>query len=93
MLGQGFDAKTALDMGLLNAIVEPAELSRAALETARALASKPRAALRETRRLLRGDSADVLARIDEEARLFAQALGSPEAKAALKAFMARSKGG
>ena len=44
------------------------------------------------RRLMRGDEAAVLARMDEEVRLFQAALRSPEAQAAFMAFMSRSKG-
>ncbi len=93
LLAEGFDARRALEMGLINAIVAADELGAVALDKARALAAKPRAALRATRRLLRGDGVEIAARIEEEARLFAQALGSPEALAAMTGFLARAKKG
>ena len=91
LLGEMLEAGKACEYGLVNAVIEPAELSAHALAKAGALAVKPRNALRATRRLIRGDRADVLARIDEEAMLFAQALASDEARAAFAAFMARGK--
>jgi enoyl-CoA hydratase/carnithine racemase len=92
LLGQPFDAEAARDGGLINAVVEAASLHAHALAKAKALAAKPRQALLAARRLLRGDEAAVLARMDEEVRLFAAALKSPEAQVAFTAFMKRSKG-
>ena len=45
-----------------------------------------------TRRLLRGDPAALLARIDEELGLLHERLRSPEARAAFMAFMGKAKG-
>jgi enoyl-CoA hydratase/carnithine racemase len=53
------------------------------------LAAKPPSALRATRKLLLGDRAVVQARADEEGRLFAERLTSPEAKEAFMAFLER----
>ena len=55
LLAEPFDAEAARDLGLVNAIVEPAALYAHALAKAQALAAKPREALLATRRLLRGD--------------------------------------
>ncbi len=87
MLAEAFDAARALELGLINAIVATDDLAHVALGKAKALAAKPRNALRETRRLMRGDTAPVAERIETEARLFAQALRSPEALAAMTAFL------
>ena len=87
MLGEPFDAERALELGLVNAVVPADDLAAVALAKARSLAAKPRNALRETRRLMRGDTAPVAERIETEARLFAQALRSPEAFAAMTAFL------
>ena len=92
LLCEPFDARKALEMGLVNAVVEPGDLERIALEKAQALAAKPRNALRNARKLLRGDAAEITERIDGEARLFAQALRSPEAFAAMTAFLGKGKG-
>ncbi len=91
MLAESFDAVAARDLGLANAIVEPEELYAHALAKAQALAAKPRQALLATRRLLRGDPHILVARIDEEMRLFGEAVRSPEARAAFFAFLQKAK--
>ena len=50
-------------------------------------------ALAATRRLLRGDPTEVLARIEEEARLFSAQLRSAEFQAGIRAFLARGRTG
>ncbi len=77
-------------MGLVNAILAEEELQERALDAALRLAAKPPTALRETRRLLQGDKIELFSRIDEEARLFAQALASEEVKARFAAFLKKS---
>jgi enoyl-CoA hydratase/carnithine racemase len=91
LLAESFDAAVARDLGLVNAIVEPGELYAHALAKAQALAAKPRDALLATRRLLRGDPAVLKARMDEELRLFGEAVRSPQARAAFMAFMQKAK--
>jgi enoyl-CoA hydratase/carnithine racemase len=92
LLAEPFDAEAARDLGLVNAIVEPPALLPHALAKAQALAAKPREAVLATRRLLRGDPAALLKRMDEELRLFYERLRSPEARAAFTAFMEKAKG-
>jgi enoyl-CoA hydratase/carnithine racemase len=89
MLGEPFDAQQGVALGLINAIVPPQELVRHALQRAAQLAAKPRAALRATRRLIRGDRAQVAAQIEAEAVEFQKALDSPQARAAFAKFLAR----
>jgi enoyl-CoA hydratase/carnithine racemase len=91
LLGEAFDADVAHELGLVNAILEPGELYAHALAKAQALAAKPRDALLATRRLLRGDPAPLKARMDEEMRLFGEAVRSPQARAAFMAFMQKAK--
>jgi enoyl-CoA hydratase/carnithine racemase len=91
MLGDAFDAATAARIGLVNAVVEAADLHAHALARAKALAAKPQAALLATRRLLRGDPAPLHAQMAKEDALFAEALASPDAKAAFSAFLQKSK--
>ena len=83
--------KTARAGGLINAVVDAADLHAHALAKAKALAAKPRQALQAARRLIRGDEAAVISRMDEEVKLFQAALRSPEAQAAFMAFMAQPK--
>ena len=93
LLGQPFSADTAFRLGLINSVVEEAALLDEARSLARALAQQPPAALAATRRLLRGDSREVLARIEEEARIFGAQLQSAEFRARVRAFLARARGG
>jgi enoyl-CoA hydratase/carnithine racemase len=87
VLGEPFTADRALAAGILNAIVPAEELEQSARKAAARLAAKPPEALEVSRRLLRGDPAAVLARIDEEIGLFAQRLSSAEAMEGFAAFL------
>jgi enoyl-CoA hydratase/carnithine racemase len=93
LLGEKFDAEEARLFGLVNEIAAAERLDELALSRARALATKPRNALAETRRLIRGDRDALIMRIEEEARAFATALRSEEARAAFAAFLEREKRG
>ncbi len=87
LLGESLSADEALRLGLANEIIAAGKLRAYSVAQAERLASKPHAALAATRRLIRGDRAEILARIEEEGRCFATALGSDEAKAAFLAFL------
>ncbi len=86
MLGEPFDATTAREAGLVNAILPtPAEADARALGYAQALAAKPPAALRATRALLRRGTTAVLEAMRQEGAEFARLLHGPEAREALAA--------
>ncbi len=89
--GRPFSAADARDAGLINAVIDEAELETTARTAALDLAAKPPQALAIARRLLRGDTAQITARIDEEAGHFAERLGSAEAQTAFMAFMNKGK--
>jgi enoyl-CoA hydratase/carnithine racemase len=91
LLGEAFGAEEAVRLGLANAIVPACELRSFAIERAARLAAKPRAAIAATRRLMRGDTKEILARIQEEARLFSAAMQSEEACAAFAAFLGKER--
>ncbi|MGH6863860.1 MAG: enoyl-CoA hydratase-related protein [Methylocella sp.] len=91
LLGEAFGAGEAVRLGLANAIVPACDLRRFAIEQAARLAAKPRAAIAATRRLMRGDLKQILARIEEEARLFSAAMRSDEARAAFAAFLGKER--
>jgi enoyl-CoA hydratase/carnithine racemase len=93
LLGQPFNADTAYRLGLVNSVVEEGSLLDETRALARALAQQPSAALAATRRLLRGDTAELLARIEEEARIFGAQLQSEEFRARVRAFLTRGRGG
>jgi len=88
MLGEPFDAAKAREIGLVNAVVPPAELLGVATAAAQKLAAKPPESLRLTKRLLRrGLMREIEAALAEESRHFRERLGSPEAKEAFSAFL------
>lgn len=94
MLGLGavIPAERMREAGLVNAIAAAPDLEPLARSAAARLARKPREALAITRKLMRGDTGAVLARIEDEAEAFRARLGSAEARAAFEAFLARSRG-
>jgi enoyl-CoA hydratase/carnithine racemase len=89
LLGDAFSGEDAYRCGLANALAPAGEVVEYAQDAARRLAAKPAQALRDARRLLRGDPTMLRARIDAEADLFARALASPETRARLAAFFSR----
>lgn len=92
-LGEPLDAATAREWGLVNRVVDDEALLEEARKLADAAARQPPQSLRATKRLLRsGDSAEVSARMQEELRVFAERLRSPEFAAAAQAFFGKSAG-
>ena len=92
-LGEPVDATTARDWGLVNRVVDDEALLQEARALADAAARQPAGAVRATKRLLRcGESAEVSARMEEELRVFAERLRSPEFAAAAQAFFGKSTG-
>jgi enoyl-CoA hydratase/carnithine racemase len=91
LLGEVFGAEEAVRLGLANAIVPACELRGFAIERAGRLATKPRAAIAATRRLMRGEHQEILVRIEEEAKLFSAAMRSDEARAAFAAFLGKPR--
>jgi enoyl-CoA hydratase/carnithine racemase len=88
LLGEPFMAETALEWGLINRIVPPAQANALAQQQARKLAGKPMASLLETKRLMKQSSqADVARRMQEESVSFGRMLTEPAAKEAFTAFM------
>lgn len=92
LMGDPFMAEAALEVGLVNRVVPPTEANGVVQAQARKLAAKPLASLVETKRLMKkGQMAQVLERIDEEAVSFGRMLGEPAAKEAFTAFMEKRK--
>jgi len=90
LLGEAFDAATALRAGIINAVV-PDALATAAQKAA-AVAAKPPAALAATKALLRqGADPRLAAQMDAEFTRFAALLTGPEAAEATSAFMEKRK--
>ena len=91
VLGEPFSAERAREAGIVNAIVPAGELEATALKAAARLASKAPEALALSRRLMRGDPSAIVARVDEEVKIFGARLSSPEAREAFAAFMEKRK--
>ncbi len=89
LLGGPFMPDFAMACGLINALVPAAQLDVTVKGGAAALASKPPAALRAARTLLRGDASEIKQRISVEAAIFAERLESGEFREAAEAFLAK----
>jgi enoyl-CoA hydratase/carnithine racemase len=91
LLAEPFDAAEAHRLGLINAVIEADQLEAHAFAKAKALAAKPRAAMLATRKLMRGDTSAIEARMAKELRAFGEAVRSPEARAIFEAFLQKTK--
>lgn len=92
LLGEPFTAETALEMGLINRIVPPAEVSALAHQQAQKLAAKPLSSVIETKRLMKQANASaVKQRIHDESLSFGRMLSEPAAREAFTAFMQKRK--
>jgi enoyl-CoA hydratase/carnithine racemase len=90
-LGAPLEAGAARELGLVNRVVEEPQLMDEARALARRLAQQPAEALRATKRLLRGDAAEVLARIEAEARVFSARLKSAEFLAQVRVVLGKGR--
>jgi enoyl-CoA hydratase/carnithine racemase len=91
VLGEDFSARDALAAGLVRKVTTRENLEAETWAVAKRIAAKPPEALRLSRALLRDQSGTLAARIDQEAKLFAERLQSDEARAAFMAFFAKKK--
>jgi enoyl-CoA hydratase/carnithine racemase len=89
-LGEAITAEQAQSDGLVTRVVADEALDAEALAAARAIAAKPREAVRATKRLLAWDRNTVAAAIERESAAFAERLASDEARAAMSAFFQRA---
>ena len=90
--GEAFSGEEAAAAGLIRSTVPADRLEGEVMGAARRLAEKPPVALSIAKRLMKGDTDALRARIKEEAGHFAAQLRSDEARNAFMAFMARKKG-
>ncbi len=92
LLGEPFMAEAALEVGLVNKVLPPTEANAYAQNVARKLAAKPMSALLQTKQLMKkGQTALVLAQMNEEATHFGRMLREPAAREAFGAFMEKRK--
>ncbi len=87
LLGDAFGAEEAHRAGLVNRVVEPAALEAESMKLATELASRPKEAVRLTKKLLRDPLREsTLATLKREGAIFIERLQSPEAMQAFMAF-------
>ncbi len=91
LLGSPLDAAGAERLGLVNRVVAEASLLDEARALALRLAQQPAGALRATKRLLRGDPAELLARIDAEVAEFSARLKSAEFRTRVAALLGKGR--
>ncbi len=92
MLGEVFPAQTALDVGIVNAVLPDGQVLNHALDRCRKLTTQPAASLRLTKQLMkRAQDALIRETMNVEAGVFRQRLVSPEAKEAFAAFFEKRK--
>jgi len=89
VMGEGFSAERAKDLGIIYQVVGEDELEATVLAAAETVAAKPPQALRIARDLLLGAREPVVERMMLEGKHFTERLSSDEARAALMAFMNR----
>ena len=89
MLGEPFDAETAREAGIVCRVCSDETLLQEATETALKLASKPRAALRATKQLLRRENDTLEQRMAAEIEDFVVQIQSPTAREIMAAFVER----
>lgn len=87
------EADDALRLGLVNAVVEVSELEAHARDACERLAKKAPGAVRLTKALLRDPTGSTQQRMQREFELFSQQLHSPEARAAISAFLDKKSAG
>jgi enoyl-CoA hydratase/carnithine racemase len=91
VMGHPLNATHAKEFGIANMVVAPQDVDAEALKAAREIAALPPGAVAASRALMRGETDEIVARIDREAKIFSERLQSPEAKAAFQAFFARKR--
>lgn len=91
LAGKKIDAARAREFGFINEVVSADALAETALNAARAIAEKAPAAMRLTKRLMKGDRDAILKRMKEEGAHFAAQLKSAEFREAGMAFMQKRK--
>ncbi|HEY0836095.1 MAG TPA: enoyl-CoA hydratase [Azospirillum sp.] len=87
LLGEPFDADTAHTLGLVNRVVEDADLLATARAAAAAIAALPPSAVQQSKALLKTNAASVAECMADELKHFAAQLRSAEFREAASAFL------
>jgi enoyl-CoA hydratase/carnithine racemase len=92
LTGDPFDARSALEMGLVNQILPAAETQAFALSEAKRLVAKPLSAVVESKRLMKmSERAAIEAQMSEEIAVFGRMITAGAAKEAIAAFGEKRK--
>jgi enoyl-CoA hydratase/carnithine racemase len=91
VMGRPLTAEEAKSAGIVNVVVDAAQVDDLALQAAREIAALPPRSLAVTRGLMRSHLDDVVKQIETESAHFKDLLQSDEARAAFQAFLARKK--
>ena len=89
--GDRVGADRAFQLGLINKVVSASALTSSALSVARRIAERPPEAVRQTKRLMKGDTAPVEQLMREEMMAFAERIKSAEMREAVTAFLQKRK--
>jgi enoyl-CoA hydratase/carnithine racemase len=88
LLGEAFKAQTALELGLINAIVNKSDVLSHAIEKATLLAQFSPESLYATKKLLKNThQTKTRSAIEQEMPIFFKQLQQPHAQAAFRAFL------
>jgi enoyl-CoA hydratase/carnithine racemase len=92
LLGTPFDAKRAVELGLVNQVISDKDVLARARETAEKLAAKPAAALQASKRLIKQPRREqIKAAMKAENEEFSVQVRSEDAKEAFTAFLEKRK--
>jgi enoyl-CoA hydratase/carnithine racemase len=91
LAGKKIDAVRAREFGFVNEVVDHDALAQTANDAAENLAAKAPVSLRLSKKLMKGDRKDILARMEEEGALFAERLQSADFREAGMAFLQKRK--
>ena len=88
LLGDPFTAEAALEVGLINSVLPPTEVTAYTQRQAQRLAAKPADALMESKRLMKAPvTQGIRDAMDSENEVFRRLLTEPAAKEAFSAFL------
>ena len=87
LLGEAISPADAVDLGIASRVVPAGELEEETAALAARLAAKAPGAVRQTKKLMKRNSDDVVAAIAAESTIFGERLASAEAREAFMAFM------
>ncbi|MFZ5735459.1 MAG: crotonase/enoyl-CoA hydratase family protein [Pseudomonadota bacterium] len=92
VMGRKLSADEARDAGFVNAVVAPGHTEEEAMKAARDICALPAEAVAISRKLIKPSPDDLIARIDQESKLFGERMKSQEAIGAFQNFFMRKKG-